>query len=616
MATELAKAYVQIVPSAQGMKGKLTTLMDGEAARAGESGGDKYATGFGDAAKAGVAKAGAAIAAGAAAVGSIVKSAVSEYADYEQLVGGVETLFKDSAGIVQDYAANAYQTAGLSANDYMETVTSFSASLLQSLDGDTAAAAQAADTAITDMADNANKMGSSMESIQNAYQGFAKQNYTMLDNLKLGYGGTKEEMERLLADAEEISGIHYDISELDDVYAAIHVVQTELGITGTTAQEASSTISGSFGMMTASWQNLLVGLADGNADMSSLIDSLVGSATTFVGNLTPVIEQALLGIGTLVTGLAPTISEQLPVLVETVLPGLLSAAVSLIEALGSGIMSALPSLIPVAVEVVMTLVNDLASNVGLLVDSAATLLTGLADGLIQAIPQMVPAVLQIILGIVTHLLENIPQLITSGIQLIVALAQGLVQAIPQLVAALPQIVSAVVRGLGQLTTQLPSIGLNAIRGLWNGMSNALGWLIEQIRGLCSSALGAIKSFFGIHSPSTVFAGLGENLMLGLAGGIADSSGAVTDALQDVAGLTTGTMSGRLQVSAARSTAAFSAADGYGSAGSTPDVTVLASAIRAALQGTGVYIDGRTAVGYIDTALGARTIAAGRGVTYA
>ena len=229
----------------------------------------------------------AAVAAGATAVAALTKSAVESYADYEQLVGGVETLFKDSAGIVQEYAANAFQTAGLSANDYMETVTGFSASLLQSVGGDTEEAARIADQAITDMADNANKMGSSIESIQNAYQGFAKQNYTMLDNLKLGYGGTKQEMERLLADAEKLSGVHYDISNLNDVYEAIHVVQGELGITGTTAEEASTTIQGSAAAMKAAWQNMLTGIADENADFDGLINNLVESVATFGENILP-----------------------------------------------------------------------------------------------------------------------------------------------------------------------------------------------------------------------------------------------------------------------------------------------------------------------------------------
>ena len=272
---DIAKAYVQIVPSAQGISGKISQALGGEAERAGKAGGGKFSSAFGAALKVG----GAAIAAGAAALGKVASEAISGYADYEQLVGGVETLFADSADVVQQYASNAFKTAGLSANEYMETVTSFSASLLQSLGGDTAKAAQVGDMAISDMADNANKMGSSMESIQNAYQGFAKQNYTMLDNLKLGYGGTKTEMERLLADASKLSGVEYNIDSLSDVYEAIHVVQEEMGITGTTAKEAYETISGSLATTKAAWSNLLVGIADENADFPALINNFVESAS-------------------------------------------------------------------------------------------------------------------------------------------------------------------------------------------------------------------------------------------------------------------------------------------------------------------------------------------------
>ena len=288
----------------------------------------------------------AATAAGAAAVGAITTQAVQNYAEYEQLIGGVETLFKDSAGIVEEYADNAYKTAGMSANQYMETVTAFSASLLQSVGGDTEAAAKSADMAITDMADNANKMGTSIESIQNAYQGFAKQNYTMLDNLKLGYGGTKEEMERLLADAEKLTGVKYDISNLNDVFNAIHVIQTELGITGTTATEASSTIQGSAAAMKAAWSNMLTGIADENADFDSLVGNLVESVATFAENILPRIEVALQGVGKLVQKLAPIIAEQLPGLIDAVLPPLLDAVTSLID----GIVAVIPELLPTLIE--------------------------------------------------------------------------------------------------------------------------------------------------------------------------------------------------------------------------------------------------------------------------
>ena len=236
------------------------------------------------------AMAAAAVAVGASLV-ALGKKALDSYGDYEQLVGGIETLFKDSSSTIMNYANNAYKNQQISANQYMELATSFSASLLQSLGGDTAEAARVADLAITDMADNANKMGSSMESIQNAYQGFAKQNYTMLDNLKLGYGGTKEEMERLLADAEAISGIHYDISSYADIVEALHVVQNEMGITGTSAKEASTTIQGSVNMAKSAWTNWVTGLMDENANMKELTANLISSVGQVVENVVPKIGE-------------------------------------------------------------------------------------------------------------------------------------------------------------------------------------------------------------------------------------------------------------------------------------------------------------------------------------
>ena len=292
---------------------------------------------------------GAAIAAGAAGVAALTKMGVEGYAQYEQLSGGVETLFKESQNIVMGYAENAYKTAGMSKNKYMETVTSFSASLIQSLGGDTAKAAEVGNMAITDMSDNANKMGTSIEMIQNAYNGFAKQNYTMLDNLKLGYGGTKEEMQRLIDDANRVKVANGEMADLSidsfaDVSEAIHIIQTEMGITGTTAREAATTIEGSIGMMKGAWENLVVGMADENADMESLINDFVESTAIAAQNLLPRIEQTLKGIGDLITALAPVIAEALPVLVEAVLPSLLTAGVSLITALVNGVITALPAL--------------------------------------------------------------------------------------------------------------------------------------------------------------------------------------------------------------------------------------------------------------------------------
>lgn len=300
---------------------------------------------------------------------TVGKEALDSYADYEQLVGGVETLFKDSSGIVENYANNAYKTAGLSANDYMETVTSFSASLLQSLDGDTAKVAEVSNMAVTDMADNANKMGTDMSSIQNAYQGFAKQNYTMLDNLKLGYGGTKSEMERLLSDAQKISGVKYDISNLNDVYQAIHVVQGELGITGTTAKEASTTIQGSVSAMKSAWQNMLTGIADDNADFDGLINNLVDSIVTAGENILPRVETIIDGVIELVMSTTEIIIDDLPQIIET----------------GRGMIS------------------------------------GLLQGIQEMLPELASSAFLIIQELVTSLLESLPQLLQMGIDLLTEL---------------------------------------------------------------------------------------------------------------------------------------------------------------------------------------------------
>ena len=299
------------------------------------------------------------IAAGVAGVGALVYKAVTNYADYEQLVGGVDTLFKDSSGTVQKYADEAYKTAGLSANDYMSTVTSFSASLIQSLGGDTGKAAELSNMAIIDMADNANKMGTDMSSIQDAYQGFAKQNYTMLDNLKLGYGGTQEEMKRLLKDAEAISGVHYDISSYADIVSAIHVIQENMGIAGTTSKEAGETISGSFASMRAAWGNTLTSLILGGDDFDRNIDNLVESAKTFGKNIMPALVKGLGGIGDLIEELSPLIEENLPIIVDTLLPPLIKAATSIIK----GLIIALPDIISTIIDEIPEILKQVWSGI-------------------------------------------------------------------------------------------------------------------------------------------------------------------------------------------------------------------------------------------------------------
>lgn len=289
------------------------------------------------------------------AITAVAKQALDGYADYEQLVGGVETLFKDSAGKLMEYANQAYETAGMSANKYMETVTSFSASLLQSLDGDTAAAAEKANQAIIDMSDNANKMGTSMESIQNAYQGFAKQNYTMLDNLKLGYGGTKAEMQRLLNDAKAISGIEYDLDSYADVVDAIHVIQEEMGIAGTTAKEASSTISGSLNATKAAWKNLLTGMANGEADLSTLMDAVADSVATAAENIVPVIKKAISSMSGLAEYLLPLLIETISDVIEDIAPSLIRGAVQLMK----GLISALPTILQILIEQLPYIITEI-----------------------------------------------------------------------------------------------------------------------------------------------------------------------------------------------------------------------------------------------------------------
>lgn len=451
------------------------------------------------------------------------KRAISSYADYEQLTGGVETLFKDSAGIVGKYASNAYKTAGLSANDYMETVTSFSASLLQSLNGDTAKAAEVADMAITDMSDNANKMGTSMESIQNAYQGFAKQNYTMLDNLKLGYGGTKSEMERLLKDAEMISGTKYDISNLNDVYTAIHVVQGELEITGTTAKEASTTISGSINAWKGAFSNLLTGIADDNADFKSLINGFVESTMTVIKNLLPRIHTTISGMGKMISKLikelfpqlmpiifdsisemTPTILGAMGVLLETVIsmtPQLLKTVVEIITELATTLGEELPTLIPIIINALIDMVNALLDNIDLIIEAGIQLIVGLAEGLIKALPQLIDRLPEIIDKIVVAISNNLPKLIETGIQLTIMLAEGLIKAVPQLISKIPQIINSLFTGFSKYAGNLKEIGINILKGILNGFTSIGNFVWEAIKKVGNAMLDGIKNFFNIHSPA-------------------------------------------------------------------------------------------------------------------
>ena len=469
----------------------------------------------------------AAVAAGATAVAALTKSAVESYADYEQLVGGVETLFKDSAGIVQEYAANAFQTAGLSANDYMETVTGFSASLLQSVGGDTEEAARIADQAITDMADNANKMGSSMESIQNAYQGFAKQNYTMLDNLKLGYGGTKQEMERLLADAEKLSGVHYDISNLNDVYEAIHVVQGELGITGTTAEEASTTIQGSAAAMKAAWQNMLTGIADENADFDELINNLVESVATFGENILPRIETALSGVGKLISGLAPIIVEALPGLVENVLPGFIDAIMEVVNSIVEVIPEAMPVLIQALVDIVMQLVECLAENLPTIIEAIIQGLEQIMNSLAENLPTIISGITQMLLQVIQVIISNAPQFLQAYLNLLLSFTQAVLQALPQIIEALPTLINGIIDFLKQA---IPMV-MDGFIQLMTSLCEALPEIIAAITEVLPQLIDGIIS--GIVALIPLIIDCGIQLFVALIDNVSMIISKICDALPDL-----------------------------------------------------------------------------------
>ena len=452
----------------------------------------KIGKGLGAAAKIGA----AAIGAAATAVGALTKKSLEEYAEYEQLVGGVETLFKDSADVVMQYANNAYQTAGLSANDYMETVTSFSASLLQSLGGDTEAAAKQANLAVTDMADNANKMGTAMGDIQNAYQGFAKQNYTMLDNLKLGYGGTKEEMQRLIDDANALNAAqgnltNYSIDSYSDIVSAIHDVQTEMGITGTTAKEASTTIQGSLSAMKSAWTNLLTGIGDDSQDLDKLINNFVESTGTAAENILPRLGEIITGIGSLAERLAPVVAAAIPGLVTTVLPNLVQSGISMVGAILQGLVQMLPQIIQYGIDMVITLIESISSDPESLVETAITLVVTIVSGLIDAIPKLIAAAADLVTGLLMALISNAPNLLAAGLELVGEIADGIANSLGEIVNAGAKVVDSIIDGIAGAWEKLK----NWFSGLWDGLFGGLSANVS-VNG---SAKGALAGVNGSHA---------------------------------------------------------------------------------------------------------------------
>lgn len=551
MATELAKAYVQIIPSAEGIQGRIRKELEPEADSAGSSFGGKMV---------GMIKKVIAT----AAIGKALSASISEGAALEQSLGGIETLFKDSADKVKANAAKAYQTAGMSANDYMELTTSFSASLLSSLAGDTSKAADVADMAMVDMSDNANKMGTNMEDIKNAYQGFAKQNYTMLDNLKLGYGGTKSEMERLLADAQKISGVEYNIDNLSDVYSAIHVIQGQLDITGTTAKEAATTISGSFNQMKAAAKNVMGEIALG-MDVGPALNELANTIITFaVGNLLPavwnVISALPSAIVTFVTALGPQlfaavsglipqiasgITTGIPILYQSAmqlmdqfnigiqeqLPTLLQKGVDFISNIVNGILQNLPQVITMAGNVITYFVNTIISMLPTVLSAGARLLLRLINGIINNLPQITQAAVTAIVRFVASIGQNLPQILQSGITIIAKLTAGLIRAIPNLVGQIPAIISATVNAF--TSQNWGSIGINIISGIASGLRSAAHMLWDAVKGVLGGFKENVLAFFGIHSPSRWGMFVGEMIDTGIANGLIGKTTLVSNAAAEL-----------------------------------------------------------------------------------
>ena len=550
--TTLAKAYVQNMPSAQGIKGNLAEALGGDAASVGQSWGQKLAGSI-----KGVIT--------AAGIGAALGKALTEGAALEQSIGGVETLFKGSADRVIAAADNAYRTAGVSANSYMEQVTSFSATLLQGLGGDTEAAASYADKAIVQMSDNANKMGTDMSAIQYAYQGFAKDNYTMLDNLKLGYGGTQAEMARLindsgvLGDSIQVTAETVTDVPVSSIIDAIGVIQDDLGITGTTAQEAATTLSGSFASMKAAASNVLADLTLGR-DIQPALNGLAQTVTTFlIGNLLPAVgnilsalpgalvtfvqtlgpqlaaglatllPQAMAALGqagpqmmaaarTMLTSFQTAVTTQLPVLLQSGvqmvqqlvagavqgLPALLAQAGNMIGQFGTSIIAACVQLLTAGMQIVSTLVNGVVQSLPSLLTTAGTLMTQFYTSVLSALPQLLQAGVQMVLQVVQGVVSNLPQIVTTAFQVILQFAAGILQQLPQILQT----------------------GISLIGQLVAGLIQAIPQVIAAIPQIISGIVDAFLSYDWLS--------IGGNIIQGIANGIASGVGVIIDAAKSAA----------------------------------------------------------------------------------
>lgn len=483
MATELGKAYVQVIPSAKGIGGMLKKSMGGDM----DSAGTSLGKGLGSKIKAAI------IAAG---IGKVLKTAIFEGAKLEQSLGGVETLFKGSAGRVKKYSAEAYRTAGMSGNEYMENVTSFSAAMISSLGGNTKKAAKLSNQAITDMSDNANKMGTDLSMVTQTYQSLARGQYQMLDNLKLGYGGTKGEMQRLLNDAEKLTGKKYDISSFSDVTQAIHAIQTQMGITGTTAKEAASTISGSFNMMKSAAKDFLGNLTLGR-DVSKSMENLVTSTGTFLSNLLP-------ALGNIAKGLVNVIGTTFP---------------QMFSKIGNSLGASMPGLISKGLTMVTQFTASLRRNAGKFVSAGMEMLLKLAQGWANSMPVMIQKIPQIITNIAGLINDNAPKIMVTGGKIIITLVKGLINAIPTLIANIPQILRAMWNAFTAFNWM--SLGSSMISGIAGALRSGIGSLFSAAQSLCVTIVNAF-----INLPTVLF-NAGATAIVHLIQGFRSAWGVIT-----------------------------------------------------------------------------------------
>lgn len=543
---------MHIVPSAKGIKGSIEKSIGGDA----EEGGKKAGEGIASSIKKAIVAAG---------IGKVIKDALMAGGALEQAYGGLETIYgEDAARQAKEYAEAAAE-AGISANTYAEQAVSFGAALKQAYKGDTIAAMEAANVAIMDMADNSAKMGTEIGSVQAAYQGFAKQNYTMLDNLKLGYGGTKTEMQRLLQDAEKLSGVKYNINNLGDVYQAIHVIQENLGLTGVAADEAKTTLTGSAEAMKASWENVMAVLTSGQGDLGQAMESLGTNLSNFFSNVLRMAGNIVQGLPELFSGVMSSIGPQLLPLVTgmmdsiingittgipqavtafkgiftgitnavtTNLPTLLSEGTAILNEIISGILQAIPELATAGKEIIPQLMGGIVTNIPSLVSGATQLVKTILVGIIDALPELLTAGADIVLELISGIIENLPSILQEGVTLITTLAEGILSAIGVVVGTVPEIYNKIKEKF--LATDWAQLGKDLLAGIANGIRNGLGTIGSAISDAANSALSTAKKVFGIGSPSKLFRDeIGKWIPEGVAIGIDENLKPVEDAITNM-----------------------------------------------------------------------------------